>query len=163
MNRSVLLDEIRFRVGSKNLFTGNLFNRRNGSVDLTGIAEDDRVVVDLDKVFPHGRQGESQCECILFYIDNNARFVVVLIELKGGKNAEASKAAKQLNAGATIADTYIQRNIKCICRPILFHNSISRAEVTQLKKAHSKVHFKGNSYEIKTARCGTKLTDVFPY
>ncbi len=163
MNRSAILDEIRNRVGRKNLFYGSLFKKRNCSVNLTGIAEENRVVVDLDKVFPHGRQGENQCECILFYFDNDAKLVVVLIELKGGKNAEASKAVKQLKAGAVIAASYSPINLESICRPILFHNSISRAEVTQLKKDHSGIYFNGNSYEIKTARCGTRLTDVFPY
>ncbi len=161
MNKSDILDGIRNKVGKGNLFYGNLFKKGNCSVDLSGVAENNRVVVDLDKVFPHGQQGKNQCECILFYFDN-MKLVIVLIELKGGKNAEAAKAVKQLVSGAVFAATYTPVGLKTICLPVLFHNSISRSEVTQLKKDHSKVPFAGNSFEIKTARCGAKLIDVLP-
>lgn len=129
-------------------------------MNLAGVSEDDRVIVDLDKVFPGGRKGENQCECVLFYFDTAANFVVVPMELKGGGNAEAEKAVRQLKGGAAFAADYIPSGSKNVCHPILFHNGISRAEVRQLKSSRSKVHFRGKSFEIKTARCGQKLTDV---
>ena len=89
MNRSEILEGIRDRIGKENLFGGNSFRRGRCSADLTGISENDRVVVDLDKVFPDGQERESRCECVLFYFDDVANFVVVPMELKGGSNAEA--------------------------------------------------------------------------
>ena len=77
-------------------------------------------------------------------------------------NAEALKAVRQLKGGANFAATYTPRGSKSICRPMLFHNGISRAEVRQLSKSQSRVHFRGKLFEIKTARCGGKLADVLP-
>ena len=162
MNKSEILEGIRKKVGRENLFCGNVFKKGNCSVDLTGFSENDRVVVDLDKVYTHGQHQQNQCECILFFFDDIGNFIVVPIELKGGKNAESAKAVKQLKGGAGFAIGYTPKKYKNICRPVLFHNSISRSEVTQLKKDMSKVLFCGNSYEIKTARCGSKLADVLP-
>ena len=159
MSRSEILEDIRSRIGKKNLFEGNSFRRGRCSADLTDVSENDRVVVDLDKVFPSGQEGENQCECILFYFDTAANFVVVPIELKGGE-VDASEASNQLKGGAAFAADYIPSGSKNICHPILFHNGISRAEVRQLKSSQSKVHFRGKSFEIKTARCGRKLADV---
>ena len=160
MSRSEILEDIRGRIGKENLFEGNSFRRGRCSADLTDVSENDRVVVDLDKVFPSGQHGKSQCECVLFYFDDAGNFVVVPIELKGGSNVDASEAAGQLKGGAAFAIDYTPRGVKSICRPILFCRSISTAEVKQFKKPQSQVPFAGRSFEIKTARCGRKLADV---
>lgn len=160
MNRSEILEGIRDRIGKENLFGGNSFRRGRCSADLTGVSENNRVVVDLDKVFPSGQEGENQCECVLFYFDDTGNFVVVPMELKGGGNVDASQAARQLKGGAAFAIDYTPRGVKSICRPILFCRGISTAEVERLKKPQSQVPFGGKSFEIKTARCGRKLADV---
>ena len=74
---SEILESIRNQVGEENLFIGNLFEEGECSVDLTGVSEDDRVVVDLDKLFPSGRGGKKQCECILFCFNATSSFVAV--------------------------------------------------------------------------------------
>jgi len=84
VNKSEILENIRNRVGRANPFNGTSFKRGRCSADLTGVSEDDRIVVDLDKVFPSGQIGKNQCECVFFYFDTAANFVVVPIELKGG-------------------------------------------------------------------------------
>lgn len=162
MNRSEILEDIRDRVGEENLFEGNSFRRGRCSADLTDVSENDRVVVDLDKVFPAGQAGRNQCECVLFYFDDAGNFIVVPIELKGGGGVDASHAAEQLKGGAVFAINYTPRRVKSICRPILFCRNISTAEVKQLKRPYSKVPFRGKSFEIKTARCGDKLANVLP-
>lgn len=160
MNRSEILENIRNQIGTENLFGGNAFRRGRCSVDLTGVSEGDRIVVDLDKVFPTGQKGENQCECILFYFNDAGNFVVVPMELKGGGNAEADKAVRQLKGGAAFAADYVPRGSKGVCHPILFHNGISRMEVRQLNKNQSRIRFQGKLFEIKTARCGGKLANV---
>ena len=163
MNRSEILEDIRDRIGEENLFEGNLFEEGECSVDLTGVSENDRVVVDLDKKFPGGRWRQKQCECVLFYFDDVANFVVVPIELKGGKNTEVTKAVEQLKSGANFAAIYTPCNCKSVCQPVLFHKRpLSTAEYRQLKKPKSKIFFRGEPFEIKTARCGNKLADVLP-
>lgn len=160
MNRSEILEDIRNRVGEENLFYRNSFRRGRCSADLTGVSENDRVVVDLDKVFPDGQREENQCECVLFYFDVAANFVVVPMELKGGGNAEAKKAVRQLKGGAIFAADYVPSGSKGVCHPVLFHNGLSRAEVRQLSKSQSRIRLQGKSFEIKTARCGGRLSDV---
>ena len=162
MNRSEILEDIRDRIGKENLFSGNSFRRGRCSANLTGVSENDRVVADLDKIFPAGQAGKNQCECVLFYFDDAGNFVVIPIELKGGGNVDASQAAEQLKGGAAFAIDYTPRSVKSVCRPILFCKSISTAEVKQLKKPQSKVSFGGKSFEIKTARCGDKLANALP-
>ena len=162
MNRSEILDDIRDRIGKENLFGGNSFKRGRCSADLTGVSESDRVVVDLDKVFPSGQEGKNQCECVLFYFDDAGNFVVVPIELKGGGNVDASKVVRQLKGGAAFASTYIPSGYKSICRPVLFQNGINTAEIRQFKKPRSKVFFGGKSFEIKITTCGDKLADILP-
>ena len=161
MNRSEILNDIRDRIGEENLFDRNSFRRGRCSANLTGVSESDRVVVDLDKVFPSGQEGENQCECVIFYFDGAENFVVVPIELKGGE-VDASEASKQLKGGAAFAIDYTPKGVKSICHPILFCNGMSKAEYRQLKKPQSQVPFGGKSFEIKTARCGDKLADVLP-
>lgn len=162
LNKSEILEDIRDQVGVDNLFEGNLFEEDECSADLTGVSESDRVVIDLDKVFPGGRWRQKQCECVIFYFDDAANFVVIPIELKGGKNAEAEKAVEQLEGGATYAANYTPIGPKYICYPVLFHSRISTAEIRQLKRNQPRVNFLGKCFEMRTQFCGEKLADVLP-
>ena len=162
MNRSEILEDIRNQIGKENLFGGNSLRHGRCSADLTGVSENDRVVADLDKIFPVGQEGKNQCECVLFYFDDAGNFVVVPIELKGGGNVDASEAAEQLKGGAAFAIDFTPKSVRSICRPVLFHNGISKMEVRQLNKNQSRVRFRGESFEIKTTRCGGRLADVLP-
>lgn len=159
--KSEILQSIRTQIGEEHLFHANIFRKGQCSVNLTNVSEEDRVIVDLDSVFPDGRDGENQCECILFYFDLSSKFVVIPIELKGGK-AEVHKAVKQLKGGVDFAVGYIPKNVETICIPILLHNGISSFEVRQLKKPKSRIVFKGDSSDIKTAKRGAKLAVLLP-
>lgn len=162
LNNSEILESIRKQIGSDKLFHGNSFKKGNCSADISGVSENDRVVIDLDKVFPDGQQGMNQCECVIFYFDDTDNLIVVPIELKGGKNAEVEKAVEQLKGGTVYADNFTPSDTKTVLYPILFHNSLSRAEVRRLKHHQSRIQFHGKTYEVKTARCGSKLIDVIP-
>lgn len=129
---------------------------------MSGVSENERVVVDLDKVFPHGKQGMNLCECVLLFFDRTNQFVVIPIELKGGKNAEAEKAVKQLKGGAAYAAAFVPNRSKTTLFALLFHNHLSKLEIRQLRKKQSNILFNGESYEIKTAHCGSKLVDLLP-
>jgi len=154
---SEILKCIRTQIGEEHLFSGNIFRRGQCSVNLTNVSEDDRVIVNLDSVFTDGKEDKKYCDCILFYFDLSSKFVVVPMELKGGK-AEAHKAVKQLKGGLDFATDYIPNSVEAICIPILFHNGISRFEVRQLKKPQSRIASLGITSDIKTAKCGSKLS-----
>ena len=161
MNKSEILEDIRNQIGEENLFEENLFEEEGCSTNLTGVSEDNRIVVDLDKKFPSGRWGQKQCECVLFYFDAVSSFVVILIELKGGRNTRVTKAVQQLQSSAEFSDDYVPCGFKNICHPILFHKRpLSKIQLRELRKPESRVPFGGRSFEIKTARCGDKLADV---
>lgn len=162
MNNSEILESIRKQIGSDKLFQGNTFKKGNCSVNISGVSEYDRVVIDIDKVFPDGQKGKNQCECVIFYIDDADIFIIIAIELKGGKNAEAEKAVEQLKGGIVYAVNYTPSNSRTFLYPILFHNSLSKAEVRRLKHSQSRIQFEGRSYEIRTARCGSKLINIIP-
>ena len=162
MNKSKVLEDIRAQIGKKNLFEGNLFAEEECSADLTGVSEDDRIVIDLDKVFPGGRWRQKQCECVLLYFDDAANFVVIPIELKGGKNAETEKIVEQLEGGATYAANYAPMGPKYICYPVLFHSHMSTPEIRQLRRSQPRVNFLEESFELRTRLCGDKLADVLP-
>ena len=149
MNRSEILENIRNRIGKENLFGGNSFRRGRCSADLTGVSESDRVVVDLDKIFPSGQEGKNQCECVLFYFDDAGNFVTVPIELKGGGNVDASEAVEQLKGGAAFAIDYTPENVRSFCLPVLFHNGISKAEVRRLSKINREFVFKASHLKLR--------------
>ncbi len=157
--KSKILQSIRNKIGKEHLFKGNIFKKGKCRVNLTNVSEDDRVIVDLDSVYPDGRDSENQCECVLFYFDQSNKFVVVPMELKGG-NAEANKAVKQLKGGVDFAKGYIPMNVDVICIPLLLHNGISNSEIRQLRKSYSRVVLRGDSSDIKIARCGSKLSEL---
>ena len=163
MKTSKILENIQNQVGNGNLFKGNLFEEGKCSADLTDVSENDRVVVDLDKLFPGGRMGKKQCECVLFYFDVATNFTIVPIELKGGRSNDVKKAIKQLKGGAAFAAAYIPSGFKTICHPRLFHKRpLHTSQYRLLRMPQSKVWFDGKSYHIKTARCGDRLADVLP-
>ena len=76
MNKSEILEDIRDRIDKANLFEGNSFRRGRCSADFTGISDSERVVVDLDSVFPSGQEGKNQCECVLFYFFGGEPFEI---------------------------------------------------------------------------------------
>lgn len=159
MTMSDVLGRIRNRVGEKNLFAGNILKRHGCSVKLSDISLE-KVVVDLDAVFPSGREGKRQCECVVFYFDSGANFVAVPIEFKSGE-VNASVASQQLKQGANYAARFIPGGTKPVCIPILLHNgSIHKAEVRKLKSSRTNVLFRGRKFEINTARCGANLADL---
>lgn len=163
LNKSEILEDIRNQIGRDNLFEGNSFEEEECSADLSGVSEDDRVILDLDKMFPSGQYQQKQCECVIFYFDDAANLVVIPIELKGGKNAEAEKAVEQLEGGATYAARYITPiPPKYICYPVLFHSHISTAEIRQLKRNPPRVKFLEECFVMRTQFCGEKLADVLP-
>lgn len=85
------LEAIRNQVGKENLIDRNSFTRDQCRVDLAGLPLD-RVVVNIDKVYPSGQEAQRQCDCVLFYFATATAFVTVPMELKSGRVAETSQS-----------------------------------------------------------------------
>ena len=161
-NTNEVLQHIRSRVGEENLIQKNAFNKDGCRVDLTSIQQD-RVVVDMDKVFPSGRDGVKLCDCVLFYFDSDANFVTVPIECTTENKVDVSKESDQLKAGAAYAAQFAPPDAKN-CIPILVYSGgLHKVEVDELSRRSSKVGFRGGApADIRTTKCGIRrnITNV---
>ncbi len=144
-----VLRNIATQIGAAHLiFNKNALTRENCRVDLTGLPTD-RVVVDMDLMFPSGQPGQKQCDYVLFFLNTSQdTCFTVPMELKGGA---IRGAVEQLQQGADFAGHYVPRGYKTICLPILFHKGISTLAHRALQKR--KVRFRGLKMTVETTRC----------
>ena len=155
-----ILENIATRIGEAHLIVNqNALTRENCRVDLTGLPID-RVVVDMDAVFPSGQRGQKQCDYVIFFLNTSGdTCFAVPIELKRG----AIKGTRaQLQQGADFAARHVPRGGKTICVPILFHKGLPTAAHKALQKR--KVRFRGTRMTVKPTRCDANrnLATVLP-
>ena len=145
-----ILENIVTQIGEAHLIVSkNALTHGKCRADLTGLPTD-KVVVDMDAVFPSGQGGQKQCDYVIFFLNTSGdTCFAVPIELKGG----AVKGARaQLQQGANFAARYMPKGCKTICVPILFHNGLSTSARKALQKG--KVRFRGVNMTVETTRCG---------
>ena len=113
----------------------------------------ERVVLDVDLVFPTGRADTNQCDFVLFYIDSiQSSLIAVPMELKRG-DVDASEAVAQLQEGARIVDGCTPNDVEMNLVLVLVHGgSIHRTQRNRLRTA--RIRFRGAEFPINTARCG---------
>lgn len=107
-----ILEDIATQIGAAHLIVNqNALTREKCRADLTGLPTD-RVVVDMDAVFPSGQRGQKQCDYVIFFLNTpEDTCFAVPIELKRG----AIKGARaQLQQGADFAARYVPRGLKTI-------------------------------------------------
>ena len=155
-----ILENIATQIGAAHLIVNqNALTRENCRADLTGIPTD-RVVVDMDSVYPSGQHAQKQCDYVIFFMNTSEdTCFAVPIELKRG----AIKGAReQLQQGANFAHRYAPRGCKTICVPILFHSGISTFAHRVLQK--HKVRFRGTRMTVEKTRCNANrnLAAVLP-
>ena len=112
-----------------------------------------RVVLDVDLAFPTDRASTSQCDLILFHIDDAQNCLVsVPMELKSG-GFDASEVVNQLREGARIVDSFVPKDVQIDLVLILVHGgSMPRSQRNRLRT--SRIRFRGEEFPINTARCG---------
>ena len=112
----------------------------------------ERVVLDVDLVFPRGRADTNQCDFVLFYIDSiQNSLIAVPMELKRG-DVNASEAVAQLQDGARIVDGCTPNDVEVNLVLVLVHGgSIHRSQRNRLRTA--RIRFRGTEFPINTARC----------
>ena len=155
-----ILRNIVTQIGSAHLIVNrNALTRENCRADLTGLPTD-RVVVDMDAVFPSGQHGQKQCDYVVFFLNTSEdTCFAVPIELQHGT---ITGARAQLQQGADFAARYVPRRCKTICVPILFHKRLSTFAHRALQKG--KVRFRGANMTVETTRCNANrnLSAVLP-
>ena len=149
MNLHEAFEEIRRWIGNRNATS---YTKEGCRVSMANIPSE-RVVLDVDIVFPTDRANTNQCDFILFYIDATQNSLAgVPMELKSGK-VDASEAVAQLQEGARIVDRYTPKDVEMNLIPVLVHGgSVHRSQRNRLRT--SRIRFRGEEFPINTARCG---------
>ena len=97
MNLHEALEEVRRWVGNRKATSP--YTKEGCRVSMANIPSE-RVVLDVDLVFPIGRADTNQCDFVLFYIDTAQDSLIgVPMELKRG-DVNASEAVAQLQEGS---------------------------------------------------------------
>ena len=150
MNLHEAFEEVRRWVGNRKATSS--YTKEGCRVSMANIPSE-RVVLDVDLVFPTGRAGTNQCDFVLFYIDTAQNSLVgVPMELKRG-DVDASEAVAQLQEGARIVDGCTPNDVEMNLVLILVHGgSMHRSQRNKLRTA--RITFRGEEFPINTTRCG---------
>ena len=152
-----LVDTVRGKVQNTCLISGRL--KKEGCSVFLKDAPRRRLIVDFDKPGSPLHEKETRCDYLLLAEDADFSGWVVPIELKKGR-LDASKAAKQLKAGAKIAEKLVPDSISVNFRPVAAVGG-SKAERVELRAKKNRVWFHGTSEIIRLIKCGERLIDAF--
>ena len=150
MNLHEALEEVRQWVGNR--IATSPYTKEGCRVSMANIPSE-RVVLDVDLVFPTGRANTNQCDFVLFYIDSiQSSLIAVPMELKRG-HVDASDAVAQLQEGARIVDSHTPHDVEMDLVFVLVHGAgMHRSQRNRLRT--SRIRFRGTDFPINTARCG---------
>ena len=148
MNLHETLEEIRQWVGDRKATS---YTKEGCRVSMANIPSE-RVVLDVDRVFPTGRVDTNQCDFVLFYVDTaQSSLIGVPMELKRG-DVDASEAVAQLQEGARIVDNCTPNDVEMNLVLVLVHGgSMHRSQRNRLRT--SRIRFRGEEFPINTTRC----------
>ena len=130
------------------------------SISLKGVSRQ-FVLIHMDSPGSPPSQHETRCDYLfLGYLDDtDGSPWTVPIELKSG-GVSASAVAKQLQAGADVANQIIPHTASTKFTPVVASGRISKIEQRRLRNKSNKVQFCGRSVIVQRTRCGTSLTQV---
>lgn len=117
------------------------------------------VLIHMDSPGAPPSQHETRCDYLFIgYLDDTDRGPwTVPIELKSG-GISASRVAKQLQAGADVANQIIPHNAKTKFIPVVASGKYSIHERKRLRNASNKVRFRGRPEIVQRIKCGEPLT-----
>ena len=130
------------------------------SISLKGVSRQ-FILIHMDSPGSPPSQHETRCDYLFIgYLDDmEGNSWTVPIELKSG-GISASEVAKQLQAGADVADQIIPHNAGTKFTPVVASGRISKIEQRRLRNTSNKVRFRGRSEIIQRIRCGDPMTRV---
>lgn len=118
-----------------------------------------RVVIDLDCEELQFAPRRKRCDYLFVGEDEDNDWVVTM-ELKSGR-FKAADAARQLQGGADVADSWLPWNSSFRFVPVLAHGrTVPREEQKALRRRSNRVGLRGQVKQIELIRCGTSLTAV---
>lgn len=115
-----------------------------------------RVVIDLDCGELQFAPRRKRCDYLFVGEDEDNDWVVTL-ELKSGR-FKAADAARQLQGGADLADSWLPWNSSFRFVPVLAHGrTVPKEEQKALRRHSNRVRLRGKMKQIELIRCGTSL------
>lgn len=132
------------------------------SVSFAGFP-DERLVVDFDRRGSPLGPSDKRPDFLVIAAPADDVGWVAPVELKKG-SADVSDAAKQLQAGANIAEERVDRRrvANAVFRPVLATGKMRREEQRELRAKRNRVRFRGEWTGIELLDCGDRLIDAFP-
>ena len=152
-----LVERIRESLPDGCFATGRL--RKQGcSVSLTGVPTPS-ITIDMDK--PQAPVGQDETKCDYIFIGGSGNVFLLPLELKRGK-LDASDVARQLQAGANIADNRIIPKHELVqFQPVgVCGGKFHRAERRRLSQ--HKIRFRGKHSNVQLLKCGDLLVKALP-
>lgn len=102
------------------------------------------------------RTTPERCDYLFVGEDEDNDWVVTL-ELKSGR-FKAADAARQLQGGADLADSWLPWNSSFRFVPVLAHGrTVPKEEQKALRRHSNRVRLRGKMKQIELIRCGTSL------
>ena len=121
------------------------------ALDMAGIPEDNRVIVDCDEYKARSSFDDRICDYIVLCCTDDYR--VAVVEMKSGAPDHVRNAIDQIRSGVKV--TPVHQFL-----PLLLHGGrISSQELKVLR--NSPVAFRGKKYRVDQKRCGSSLMDIF--
>jgi hypothetical protein len=96
------------------------------------------------------------CDFLVFLCSST--LTVAVVEMKSGRNVEATKAVEQIQAGAGELDRIIGTQAVSLY-PILLHSGIKHTNELKVLQ-NRRVTFRASRYGVIYKRCGTPLLEV---
>lgn len=152
-----LVEIVQEKVESTCVTSGRL-RKKGCTVSLKGTPQP-RLIIDFDKPGSPLSKKTTRCDYLLIAEDAGNRDWVAPLELKKGR-LDASKAAKQLKAGAKIAEKLVPDSISVNFRPVAAVGG-SKAERVELRATKNRVWFRGTSETIRLIKCCDRLINAF--
>ena len=117
------------------------------------------VLIHMDSPGAPLSKHETRCDYLFIgYLDDkDGNPWTVPIELKSG-GISASGVAKQLQAGADVANQIIPHNARTKFIPVVASGRISKIEKRRLRNKSNKVRFRGRPEIVQRIKCGEPLT-----
>ncbi|MET8974730.1 hypothetical protein ABZX85_03845 [Streptomyces sp. NPDC004539] len=104
----------------------------------------------------HQREGKLSDLAFFWVMSKGDEVRAYAIELKGG-GAKPGQVVEQLQKGADLIHK-VMESIPVTFVPVLVHASLTTLQIRDLKRA--RITFRGKSYMISLARCGSHLSQV---
>ena len=96
--------------------------------------------------------------CDFFVFLCGSTLTVAVVEMKSGRNVEATKAVEQIRAGLGELDYIIGMQAVSLY-PILLHSGIKHTNELKVLQ-NRRVTFRGSRYGVIYKRCGTPLLEI---